>query len=490
MKNHLPIVSRSRGLTTLMVIIFMAIFLLILSALTGFALEEAKFGDAVSAREEALASAEAGLDYYRWFLLHYPGNLTNNTGKPGPYTYVVKDPETQKQIGSASISVVGNYQCGQLQSIDLTSVGTASIDTVYPRTLFARYMEPSVAAYSYLLNSNVWAGSTLSINGPYFSNGGIRMDASSNSIVSSAVSSWTCTSSYGCTTNQTEAGVFGSGSGSALWSYPASSIDFSAITTGLSNLKTYAKTDGGLYFAPASGAMNQRGYHLIFNTNGTVTVYRVTSTVGVSAQPISGTGVAQTDYSIIGAQTLVGTYTIPTTCSVIFVEDRAWVEGTISDKVTVAAADFVDSNYNPDAYLPNNIYYTAYDGSVGLTLIAEGNVLIPLNSPTNMEVHGIFVAENGSFGRDFYTNSSGYVNTPVPSQYSADVEENNLLIDGSIVSNGRTGTSWLCGSPGTFCSGYQNRTTSYDELQALNPPPFTPAASTNYEFVEWKEIGS
>ncbi len=475
-----------RGVTTLMVIVFMSIFLLILSALTGFALEEAKYGDATLDREQALDSAEAGLEYYRWFLAHFPNNLTDGTGNPGPYSYTINDPETDQPVGKASISVSANTQCGVIQSIDITSVGTSVLNPNYPRTLFARYMEPSVAGYSYLLNSNVHAGSDRNITGPYFSNGGIRMDGTNNSTVSSAVSSWVCSSSYGCSPTQNNApGVLGSGSGSALWQYPVSSIDFNAITTGLSNLKTYAKTDGGLYFPPAGTVTtnaNQRGYHLIFNSNGTVDVYKVTSTIGVPA--VSLGGVTQTDYNIINTQTYLGNYALPPTCDVIFVEDRAWVEGTIKGKVTVAAADFIDSNYNPDAYLSGDIYYNAYDGTSGLTVIAEGNVLIPLNSPDTMEVHGIFVAENGSYGRNYY--ASGGANA-VPAAYRADVERTELTTDGTVVSNGQTGTQWDCGSPSVFCSGYASRIDSYDELQALDPPPVTPAAATHYPVVDWKE---
>jgi hypothetical protein len=459
--------------------------------LTGFAFEEAKYSDATLDREQALDSAEAGLEYYRWYLAHFPGNLTDGTGAPGPYQYVVKDPETAATVGNASISVSANTDCGIIQSIDLTSVGTSALGPQYPRTLFARYMQPSVAGYSYLLNSNVHAGSDRTITGPYFSNGGIEMDGTNNSTVSSAVSTWVCNSTYGCNPTQNSApGVTGAGSGSALWNYPVASIDFSAITTGLSNLKTYAKNDGGLYFPPAGTGTtnaNQRGYHLIFNSNGTVDVYKVTSTIGVAAYPISGTGVPQTDYNIINTQTYLGNYAIPTSCPVIFVEDRAWIEGTVKGKVTVAAADFIDSNYNPDAYLANNIYYTAYDGTAGLTVIAEGNVLIPLNSPDTMEVHGVFVAETGSYGRDLYfaPSQSAYGST-VPAAYASYTDRTQLTTDGTVVSNGGTGTQWDCGSPAVFCSGYASRIDSYDELQALSPPPFTPAASTNYQFVGWE----
>src|SRR3989344_1597413 len=162
----------SRGVTTLLVLAFMGIFVLILGTITSYAFEQAKYGRALYGREQALAIAEAGLEYYKWFLAHNPGNLTNGTGLPGPYSYTVNDPEGG-EIGSASLSITGNMECGVLQSIDITSRGASNLNPDFPRTLFVRYMQPSVAAYSYLLNSNVRAGPDRNITGPYFSNGGI-----------------------------------------------------------------------------------------------------------------------------------------------------------------------------------------------------------------------------------------------------------------------------------------------------------------------------
>ncbi len=268
-------------MTTLLVIAFMGVFALILSAVGGFALELAKYGRGLANREEALHSAEAGLEYYRWFLAHNPDNLTNGTGGAGPYTYTVTDPEGGT-VGSASLSVSASAQCGVNQWIDITSVGTASADAHYARTLFARYMRQSVAAYSYVLNTSVWAGADRTITGPYFSNGGIRMDGANNSDVSSAQATWNCTTSYGCDPAQSNApGVVGTTttSGKALWEYPVASVDFGAIASNFATLKSPTQNNGGLYFAPAARAASQRGYNRIFISNGTVTVNRVPATV-------------------------------------------------------------------------------------------------------------------------------------------------------------------------------------------------------------------
>ena len=183
-------------------------------------------------------------------------------------------------------------------------------------------------------------------------------------------------------------------------------------------------------------------------------------------------------------------FTIPSSCSLIFVEDRAWVEGVVKGKVTVAAATPSDSGTTPDAYLPNNITYATNDGTSGFTLIAEGGVLIPLNSPDTMVLHGIFVAVGGAFERPSYTaNYNGcpyYDVNCVNSSYSAYTSRTQLTVEGSIISNLRTGTTWVDGS-NNYIDGYHARVNGYDELQATNPPPFTPAASTNYNFVLWKE---
>ena len=477
--KHCSRLYEERGVTTMMVVAFMGIFLIIMGTITSYAFQQAKYGRALYGREQALAIAESGLEYYRWFLAHNPGNLTNGTGLPGPYTYTVSDPEGGT-LGSASLTVSGNSQCGIIQSIDITSRGTSNANVGFPRTLFARHMRPSVAAYSYLLNSNVFAGSDRNITGRYHSNGGIRMDGTNNSDVSSAVTTWNCTSSYGCSPAVNPApGVLGSGPGFALWYNSAASIDFAGIATSLANLKTYAQTGGGLYFAPSTGTVTSRGYHMIFKSNGTVDVYRVTATTPVRGS-VDGTNYVN-EYNIIATQSLLGNYTIPASCGLIFAEDRVWIEGIVKGKVTVVAATPSNTGTTPYIILPNNITYATNDGTAGLTAISERDVLIPLNSPNAMEIHGIFVAHNGRYGRNHYRTSD------LSSQWDPYVLRSQLTTVGTIVSSGRTGTKWVNNSTGVTTSGYQTRIDAYDQLQATNPPPFTPSASTDYSFVLWRE---
>ncbi len=471
MKNH----SLSRGVTTLLVLLYMALFVLILSTISGYALTQSRYGRALAAREQALHVAEAGIEYYRWYLAHNASILTSGTGLITK-TYTETDPETGA-VGDATITASASMQCGTVQWIDLESKGIAYADRQFSRTLKARYMRPTVAEYSYVVNTNVWAGPDRNIRGPYHSNGGVRMDGSSNSTVSSSVSNWNCNASYGCPSPQSNApGVIGNGTNPELWKFPVPTIDFALIAVNFTDLKAKAQTGGGVYYGPASGSVNNRGYHVIFNANGTYTLYRVTSTDGYPSQ--SSQFGNTSEFSVIAAETLIGTFPVPATCSLMYFEDRVWVEGTVNAKVTVVAATLSNGN-TPDAFLNNNIYYSKYDGTNGLTVIAQRNVLIPLIVPDNMEIHGIFVAQSGHYGRDYFSTNS------IPSALDQYVSQTSLRTIGTVVSNGRTGTSWICG--GIFCSGFQTRYDYFDQPLSLSPPPFTPITTTDYGFSLWRE---
>ncbi len=466
--------KQPRGFLMLLAIVFGAVFLTILGALSSFSITQNHFQSSTTGKSKALSLAEAGLEYYRWFLAHNPTDLQNGTGQPGPYVITQNDPEGGS-IGTYSLAITGNQSCGQITSIDITSTGRPSDGSNTSRTIKARYAQPTVAQYSYIINDSVWAGSDRVINGPYHSNGGVRMDGTANSRVTSSLSSWLCTSSFGCSPDQTKNGVFGASTNSTLWSYPVPQVDFSGISADFGTLKTKAQSLG-LYYARYSsgnaGTTNYaRGYHLIFNADGTVTVKRVSNTASLSVQPINPAD-STTDRTVITNETTLGTYAVPSTCGLIYVEDNVWVEGVITKKVTLVAANVVNAGVAPSAMLPNNITYSGT--SAGLTLIAENDVLVTGASPNTMTLNGIFIAQDGAFGRNYYG---------CPSSYEP---RTTLTIQGTTVSNKRTGTKWINGcSSGD--AGYQTRNDAYDRTLATDPPPFTPNISTDYQFVDWHE---
>jgi hypothetical protein len=469
--------SLQRGTTTLLVIVFGAIFFTLLLALSGFVLAQNRLQDVTRDKIEAFTVAEAGLEYYRWFLSHFPGNTTNGTGLPGPYVTTYADPESGV-AGTYTLSVTSNSACGSVQSIDVTSVGVPDDAPTRKSTLYARYAAPSVAAYSYIVGSSVWAGSDRIINGPYHSNGGVRMDGTANAPVSSSLSTWNCTNNFGCSPSQSSApGVVGSGTNQTLWAYPTPQLDFAGISANFSSLKTTAIASG-LYLArysATSGNNSHRGYRLTFNSNGTVTVRRVSSVTSLNVTPVNSTK-GSTDYTLISAESVFQTLTIPSGCGLIFVEDNLWVDGVVPSKVTLVAAGVINPSFTPDIVITNNLTYGATDGSDGLTVIGARDILIAPNAPSTLTLNGIFIAQSGAFGRNLYSCSGSYE------------PKGTLTILGTTVSNLRTGTKWLNGCGSGDHAGYQTRIDGFDRQNATNPPPFTPNTSTQWQFVDWQQL--
>ena len=129
--------KHERGVTIMLVIAFMGIFTMILGSITSYTFTQAKYGRALYARERALQIAEAGIEYYRWFLVHTPSVMQNGTNFESPVSYEVEDPEAGR-LGEADVSAVINTSCGIPQYIDITSEGRSDSDTRFARTLLAR----------------------------------------------------------------------------------------------------------------------------------------------------------------------------------------------------------------------------------------------------------------------------------------------------------------------------------------------------------------
>jgi len=468
-----------KGSITTLVLVFGSVFLLMFSGLSGFILLQLKQSRQKAAWNQALTIAEAGLNYYRWHLAHAPNDFQDGQASCcdsppctacGPYEHDYNDPEGGN-IGAFSLEIQGSQQCGETSSIIITSTGWAEDYPNTKRIVQTKYVQPTVADFAYLLNDNVWAGADREIKGPYHSNGGIRMDGENKSIVTSASESWYCTSSFGCSPSQTMPGIFTTANGNEdLFNFPIPPFDFDGITMDLAQIKNTTQGGQGIYLAPSG----DEGYHIILRNNQTMDVYRITQLNRVYAYN-SEIGWHWED-SIINNETFVGNYLVPETCGLAFIEDNLWIEGELNGKLTIVSADLINPNTETNVWLEGNIEYATRDGSVGLVLIAQNNNLIGLNVPESMELHGVFVAQNGHFGRNHYDCS----------WYWPECKRDYLEIFGSVVSNGRVGTKWSSG--GSWSSGFEQRENIYDPQQSFSPPIFLPATSEEHQFKEWEEI--
>ena len=453
----------------ILVLVFGSIFFTIISSFTVFIVTQSKLIAQRVEVETAGQIAEAGLNYYKWFLAHYPNDVTNGTGLPGPYVGIYNDPEGGA-IGEYSLTVASTTYCGDLASIKVTSIGSTYEQPDIKKTLSARYARPTIADYSYILNANVWVGSDAQITGPYHSNGGIRFDGRNNSVVTSGQTDWSCTPGFGCSPTTTRNGVFTTTANpnTALFDYPSAPINFAGVTVDLADIKDKAQNNSGRYIGPSG----REGYHIIFKSNGTYEVRRVNGKVN---EP-NGYAWGQ-QMNILNGTTLIGTYALNPLCPVIYVEDQVWLEGVVQGKATIAVANVSSNTVNPSIILNNNITYA--NATSGLLAIAEYDILIGLEVPDNMTLYGIFLAQTGKFGRNHY-------DTSMPNAWEEYIMRNSLTLNGTIVSNGRVGTKWLNGS-GTYISGFDNRYTTYDRNLVANPPPLIPVTSDDYSFSDWQD---
>ena len=472
-RNHK---KHSSGYMLILVLVFASVFLVIISSFIGYVVTQSQVVNFRHEQQRATDIAEAGLNYYRWHLAHYPDDMTDGTGVAGPYVHQYNDPEGGA-IGEFSLEISSSTYCGSVSSIEITSTAFTYDDPSAVSTVSARYKRPTVAEYSFITNGAVWYGADRVITGPVHSNQGIRMDGYHNSFVGSGQSDWSCTSSFGCNPTKTVDGVYTTGTHATpgLFSFPVSPVDFAGLTLDLSDMKNRAQNNGGIYYGP-SGSY---GYHVHFNGDGTVTIRRVTNVYSYTAY--STEELWHTERNVITFDTFVATRTINPSCPLLFIEDKVWMEGDISQKVTLAAAN-LSSGAETNIVINGDVEYVPNTDS-GLLAIAEDDVDIGLAVPFNMRADGIYIAENGRFGRNHY--STGYLT----STYDPYVCRGTLTRYGSVVSNGRVGTQWTGGTTcsGTFYSGFANRVTSFDLNQVESPPPLTPETSDVYSFEDWRQ---
>lgn len=408
-------------------------------------------------REQALQIAEAGVNYYQWHLAHFPTDFQDGTGGPGPYIHDYVDKDTSVTTGRFSLTITAPLVGSTIVTIQSTGYTLANPNET--RTITTRYGIPSLAKYSLLTNGLVWIGSASSVGGPLHSNNGIRFDGTGNAPITSARDTYSCPASQGSPCPATQPGIWGSAPQSTrnFWQFPVPAVDFSTMTSDLATIKSSAQALG-IYLPPSSA----QGYSLVFNNNSTVSVYKVNS-LRTHATGWDQNGVAHNEDLDYNTRTLQFTQALPTNGQ-IFIEDRTWVEGQISGRVLVAAARLpYNPSTAPSILVPNNITYTAYDGSVNLGLLAQADVLITYFAPNTLNVDAALVAQNGSVQRYNFPGNM----------------KNTITLYGTVITYGRRVLYWV-GS-----SGYPTITTIYDTNLLYSPPPSFPLSSSGYQQITW-----
>ena len=478
--NKITFNRAKKGIITSYVLVFGSIFLILISGLLGFILLQIRQSEQKLAWNQSLHIAEAGLNYYRWCLNN---EIEENCQGEKDYYDL-----SGNLIGRFLIEDFSNYACGEIVSRRVVSTGWTDKFPNFQRKISVFYGRKSIAEYAYLLNSSVWAGEDREIRGLYHSNAGIRMDGENQSLVVSARDSWLCTSSFGCDYSNCPLecaregdacrcpGVFTSTNNSRpdLFNFPVPPFDFEGITIDLARIKSVVSPSPLQYYWPPATDVNSqaKGYRIKFLNNGTFEVWIVTGLKANWSYDLERGW--HYDYSEIQNEYQYGNpIAINPDCSLIFVEDNLWLEGEVKGKVTIVSADLINPNRETSIVFSKNIDYTNQgktDGSDGLSVVSQRDILLGPDSLNEIELRGIFVAQKGLFGRKHYPNN---------------IKE-KIEITGSVVSNGRVGTKWTSGS--LVVSGYLKRENYNDSNLIYSPPPFTPYTVSDFKIINWQEI--
>jgi hypothetical protein len=458
---------RNKGFIIIYELIVIFIFSLVMISVITYAALQLRVQRSTEAREEAFHIAEAGINYYQWRLAHYPTDYQDGTGAAGPYVHDYVDKSTSTVIGRYSLEITPPALGSTIVTISSTGYTLANPNN--RRTITTRYGIPSLAQYGFLTNSYVQVGSGSTFYGRFHSNSGIQFNGTATAPVTSARATYACQSGDGC--SGTHDGIWGSAGPAtqAFWDFPVSSIDFSSITSDLAAIRTNAQASG-IYLA-ASGA---QGYSIVFNSNATVTIYRVTSLRSHQTGWDVAGNAHNEDIDYLNRTQIDGNpgvggvqaFNMPTN-GLIFVEDRTWVEGTVDGRAMVAVGRLP---YNPatapSIIIPNNLVYETQDGSDVLGLIGQKDILISYFAPNNLSIHAAFIAQNGAFQRYCYPNT----------------EKDTLTVYGSITSSGRAAIYSTCSGDQ---SGYPTRNYTYDSNLLYGPPPAYPLSDDGYQQITW-----
>lgn len=502
--------KNQQGAILIYLILFIAVFALVMPAVVANFVAKIQLLETTITREQALQIAEAGVNYYQWHLVQFPGDyqdddnlvVCTNGGETKCHNYV--DYDTQQTIGQFRLTITAPNS-GET-AVTVASTGWTSDKPNIKRTVTATYGIPSLASYALLAHDWIYGWSTESYSGPMHSDTGIRFEGTTTSSITSSVNTTyldDCNQEYpenqSCTTQVTRDAIWALGANktqsSPYWDNPTTTADFTGISTSFATISQKSSLTGNINLPFYSS-----GHSLVFNSNGTVSVYKVLKTVNSGARfPITkalsnGSNTALdylnggTDYdtgtctSCSGCHSsrcLVYTKTIPSTGLVIYATNNLWVEGTVKGRVVIAtangASDVMDM---PAIYISNNLRYsdralTDSERTDTIGLLAEGNIIVTKNAPDPLYIDGALLSQNG------------FVAFPIC--YSGGALNNNVYFFGSIILHG----SWwfnftnYCG--GSFTDGYLYPHFEWDKNLLYRPPPYFPASSVAAELqlVKW-----
>jgi hypothetical protein len=477
-------INSMRGSALAYALVIMFVVSIILTSMVTYIVAQLKFSLNRADRAEAFQIAEAGVYYYRWYLAHETSGKTAqqiqdfwNTGNPlGVNTPATVD---YNGLGQYKIEVTKPSQGSTI--VIVKSTGWTYKDTNSTRTVQVRFRRPSWSEYVFLSNSFMNFGNQAEVWGKVFSNGGIRFDGIAHNEVDSLLPSFDDPTwggnrlQFGVHTTINPAdpdapsypwpngtvpsrpGIFMGGR-----NFPAPQVSFTGVTTDLANMKTQAQSGKGKYF-DNSGL----GRKILLKSNGTYDVCTVSSAnssthvIGKFAKT-SGNGTCNTC-----SGDCLSNFPIVNN-GVIFVENNAWVDGTVNGKaISIVAANLSGGGSQADIYIGtenSNLSYASFDCTNKIGLVAQRDVRVLGSCPADYIVDAALLAQTGTVG----INDNGFS------------DKTSLTFNGAIA-------SYLEPYFQHGNSGFAVRFYNFDNDLLYCPPPYFPTG-TEYSIDLWEEL--
>lgn len=523
-----------KGSALAFVLVIMSAVLILLVSILQYIASQFKYGFYNYQKEESLQIAEAGINFYKWYL--NKEMETRTTPQDVQDFWANDNPIGTEHDCDESGAYIVNYQSGDVNGkycLEVTppdewstiftvrSVGWTDKNPNIKRTVQVRFRRPSFSEYMLVGNQQLVLNDEAVAHGRIHSNEGVAFNGVAYNIVSSekstysyngAIFGWGAATKPGVWTywnneynNTLHQNVFqagkqvGTAQGATHWDFPSvnSYINF-ARSESMEGINPPEAGDpcnsSGHTFCDSSGCYFNNcgeGRHIIMN-GSTMNVCTVnsycTNQLGcclgflcwagyfekyspMNYKKNSGTGTCN---SCSTGNECASTYSIPNN-GAVYVEDNAWVEGTVGSssghkRVSLVAADITLASEGKNIFIGRN--NLVYSSY-------EGADIIGLLAQNDVEI--IRNSQNNLRIDGALMAKNGRVGRDL---YIVDLP-NSVTFFGSIISNGVFNVGKAIFS--TWDVGYQHAYLNFDNNLLYYPPPFFPTG-VGYSVDLWEEL--
>lgn len=436
---------KKSGSVMVMALITLSIASILFTGLITYVISQINYSSHMAAKESALHIADAGIEFYKWYLSHETDGMQMQDilefwDQTSPYPIGTNGAYEVDYNGIGKYSIVVTPPTDGTSVITVASTGWTNKKPNAKRTIKVKMRVGSWSEYVILSDSDLEIEDGEDVQGKVHSNGGIRFDGVAHNTVTSSVPSYlysgTGTTKDGVWTSW--ANEYNTNMGNNVFlsgkTFPAAPKDFDSVTASFLEIFNAAE-DIALDFSPAT-----KGHQVILEGTS-VSIYRVLNT----------------NKGAVTKNEFVKTVALPNV-GAIYVDKNIWVEGTISGGKRLVIASNNPSVSHGNIYISDDITYGSFTDGTVLGLVAKNDILVVEGCSNNLTIHAALLAQTGKVWREDDSNKS------------------SITVYGAIASKQQYGFN-----------GFVTKDIIFDNNLLFNPPPYFPIEGV-YRIDQWSEL--